>query len=354
VPNAGIAHYYGVGAYMRPLEDARRAEVTFAAECLAFSNVPDSRTLAEHLPVPAVHHPRWKAAVPRDLSASWDFEDVREHYLGLLFGVDPQRVRREDPALHLDVSRAVTGLVMEATFAEWRRGRSPTRGALVWTLSDLVPGAGWGVIDSTGRPKPAWYALKRAFRPVGVTLTDEGTNGLSIHLLNDGPAPVEAELSLVCLKDGRTPVVARRRAVTLPPRSAGELSAFELIGAFFDVSYAYRFGPPGHDVTVVRLSDASGALLAEAVHHPLGIGHPFAAPAISARVEEGPAGPELLLATDVYAPLVHVAADRHRPDDDWFPLAPGPEKRLRLRGEGSVSGEILTPGGRTRVSFAAP
>jgi beta-mannosidase len=356
-PNAGVTHYYGVGAYCRPLEDARRAEVRFAAESLAFANVPEQRTLDAHLPVPAVHDPRWKARVPRDRGASWDFEDVRDHYLGLLYGHDPARLRREDPDRYLDYSRATVAEVMEATFAEWRRPGSTCNGALTWTFQDLLPGAGWGIVDATGLPKSAWHALRRAFRPLQISLSDEGTNGLDLCAINDSAEERHVALELVCLRHGRQPVVSGRREITLAPRSAVTLPATELFGAFFDTTYAFRFGPPSHDVTVGRLTDREGAVISEAFHFPRGRTEAIFPAHITAHLLEDTSGYVLELSADRFAQSVTIDVEGFLPADNWFHLAPGQAKRVRLVPStgtdpaATPSGEVRGIGVEAVVSF---
>ena len=330
-PNAGVTHYFGVGAYLRPLEDARRAAVRFAAESLAFAHVPQGRTLAGHLPVPPVHSPLWKARVPRDRGASWDFEDVRDHYLRLLYGFEPDRLRREDPQFYLDLSRAVTGEVAEAVYAEWRRLGSTCNGALVWTLQDLMPGPGWGVIDSTGEPKPAWYGLRRAFRPIQLVFTDEGTNGLYAHVINETDRPLALNLDVSCLRDGRQPVVSGRRELQVAARGAEAIACTDLFGAFFDTAYAFRFGPPSHDVTVgrLRLRD-TGVAAAEAFHFPLGRAAVLNAVDIEAGLFRLGEQWMLELQSDRLAQSIHIDLESYRAEDDWFHLAPGAKRRLKL------------------------
>lgn len=321
----GVSHYYGVGAYLRPLDDARRANVRFASECLAFANMPEDVSLARAGLAAAFDAADWKRGVPRDMGASWDFEDVRDHYVERLYGVATSEMKRADPERYLALSRAATAEVMEATFAEFRRPGSPTRGALVWLLQDLTPGAGWGVIASDGEPKSAWHALKRAFRPVQLSVTDEGLNGLALHLVNERPVAFEGAVSLTCWRDGATPVVQAKATVRLAPREASTLSAYDVIGRFFDIAYAYRFGPPGHDATSVTLTDAAGAVVAEAFHFPLGRGSTQHALGLAARLD----GDDLVVSAERFAQSVHIVDDNARPSENWFHLAPGHEKRVK-------------------------
>ncbi len=346
--NVGVTHYYGVGAYMRPLADARLADVRFAAESLAFAHVPQARTLGQNLPVPAVHSPLWKERVPRDRGASWDFEDVRDHYLQELYGFEPNKLRREDPDLYLNLSRAVTGEVAEETYAEWRRQGSGCNGALVWTLQDLLPGAGWGVIDSTGEPKPVWYELRRAFRPVQILLMDEGTNGLDVHIINESDATLDLTVEVSCLRDGRQIVVGGGRDLVLDARGKQKIACTDLFGAFFDTTYAFRFGPPSHDVTVARLTaPATGTVIAQAFYFPLGRPKAFHDAEITASAVQEGEDWFLELSSDRLAQSVQIDLEAYRAEDDWFHLAPG-SRRLRLYRREGVPADVI-PSGQIRA-----
>jgi beta-mannosidase len=254
-PSGMVANYYGVGAYLRPLSDARLANVRFAAECLAFANVPDEADVEQ--------------AVPRDVGADWDFADVRDHYLRELFGVDPAALRDADPDRYLELARAASGEVMAAVAGEWRRPASPCAGMLVLTLRDLVPGAGWGVLDHDGEPKVAWRYLRRAFAPVAVWLTDEGLHGVDVHVANDLPQPLAGRLRVALYRDRELVVEEVESALSVPPRTTVSYGVEELLGRFVDASYAYRFGPPAHDLVAATLEGGDGSV-SQAFAFPVG------------------------------------------------------------------------------------
>jgi len=325
--DVGVSHYYGVGAYMRPLEDARRSNVRFAAECLAFANVPEQSVIDSILPTgeSPVHHPRWKARVPRDHGAGWDFEDVRDHYLEALFGVHPMRLRYADMERYLALSRVVTGEVMARTICEWRRGDSSCNGALIWFFQDLWLGAGWGLLDAAGRPKPAYYAVRRAMQPVALAITDEGANGLHVHVANDRACDLPGVVRIALFRDGRVCTATGSAAVTVPARGSACLGADAMLGRFYDVAYAYRFGAPGHDLVVATFHDASGTRLADAFHLPLGLTSGWSDDVgLAADVERRADGSvALVVRSERFAQFVAVDAGDAVPDDNYFHVAPG-------------------------------
>ena len=101
--------------------------------------------------------------------------------------------------------------------------------------------------------------------------------------------------------------------------------------------YAYRFGPPAHDLVVATLRAPSGETLAQAFHFPLGL------PATREldvgldrrrRASTATATRRSSLRTRRFAQSIAVEADGFEPDDAYFHLAPGDERALRLRRTG--------------------
>lgn len=341
-PGSGIANYYGVGAYLRPLEDARRAEVRFAAESLAFANVPDEEAVAR-LGGPAVHSPRWKAGVPRDAGAGWDFEDVRDHYLRLLYEVDPVELRSVDPERYLELSRHVTGEVMAETFGEWRRVQSPCGGALVLWLTDLEPGAGWGLLDSDHRPKVAYRYARRAWSPAAVWSTDEGLAGVVAHVANDGPDPLHATLRIALYRDLEVPVDEVRVPIELAPHGARADNVEELLGRFVDLSWSYRFGPPAQDLIGLSLEQADEERpLSQSFRLPAGrpvrceSASQLGLSATIRHLDDESATATVASRRFAHGVRIHLAG--FVADDDAFGVEPGHARTIELRRAGGSAG----------------
>jgi beta-mannosidase len=272
--------------------------------------------------------------VPRDAGRGWDFEDVRDHYLRELLGVDPLRLRYADPERYLQLSRLASAEVMAAAMQEWRRAGSSCRGALVWFWRDLWPGAGWGLVDAGGLPKSPYYALRRVCAPVALLLTDEGLNGLALHVVNDGAQALPVRVQLALYRRGELLVASGEAAGTVPARSGASWRGDALLGRFTDLAHSYRFGPPGHELAVASLLEAgTGALLGRAFHCPdpaalTALGDPGLS-GIATPLAEG--GYEVEVRTRKFAYGVWLEARGFVADDNHFHLAPGDTRRLRLR-----------------------
>jgi beta-mannosidase len=342
----GVAHYFGVGAYLRPLSDARTAGVRFAAECLSFAVPPEQPTVERCFGGANVagHHPLWKAGVARDSGTSWDFEDVRDDYVRRVFGLDPFLVRYADPELYLDLGRAVVAHLMSRVVGEWRCHQSTCAGALILSWHDLCPGAGWGLLDSFTTPKAPWYALRRVLAPVAVLITDEGLAGLRIHAFNDQASPSEGRLRLTLYNMTGAPVEEAETDVTLDGRSEQQWNSATLLGGFRDVTNAYRFGPPSYDVVRVRLE--TDDVVSEDFFLPGGSGRPRE-PDLGLEAHAVQVGEDwsLTVRSQRFAQWVALDVPGFAPEDSWFHVAPNSEHTVALqRLDGSA-----TPKGRVRA-----
>jgi len=333
--NRGTTSYYGVGAYLRGFDDARRADLKFATECLAFANVPADATL-ERMPgglAVRVHHAAWKARSPRDLGAGWDFDDVRDHYLAVIFGIDPLKLRYSDHRRYLILSRMVSGEAMAMAFSEWRRPGASCHGAMVLFLRDLWAGAGWGVLDDSGLPKACCHYLKRILQPVTVLLTDEGGNGLMAHLINESARDLQLELEVCAWKSGDVLVASGRQFVKLCAHGSHSVSCTGLLGRFLDLTHAYRFGPPVCDAVVATLRNVDGDQIAQTFHFPQGMS------ALSDRdagllAEVVPVDAQTLqvkVSARRLAIGVHFDAMGFTADNEFFHLAPNAHMTVVLR-----------------------
>lgn len=123
---------------------------------------------------------------------------------------------------------------------EWfRANMHRCAGAMLWQANDAWPGFSWSIIDSAGRRKLAWHAVRRAFAPR--ILTIQPLDGIpTLVAINDADEPwrVGVEIRRVRLADGA--ILARHAVVPggqvgVAPRAVARLGAIaDLVGPMGD------------------------------------------------------------------------------------------------------------------------
>jgi len=235
-------------------------------------------------------------------------------------------------------------------FGEWRRPESPCGGGIVLWLRDLMPGAGWGVVDHRGRPKVAYHHLRRALAPVAVWTTDEGLNGVLAHVANDGPSPLRARLRVALYRDFEQPVDEAQETIELPAHGSWQRGVEELLGHFVDIGWTFRFGPPAQNLIVVSLRDERDeSLLAQSVRFPLGrpaTAEPIERLGLGATAHRASgADVRLVIESRRLAYGVRIHAPGFEPADNAFSVAPGGQQAVLLRAlqdDASLTGAALT------------
>jgi beta-mannosidase len=176
--------------------------------------------------------------------------------------------------------------------------------------------------------------LRRALDPVTVWTTDEGLNGIEVHAANDTRNTVVGTLRVAVYRDSGVRIAEAEETIELPPHSTLDRSTEAILGRFLDISYAYRFGVPQHNLVVTTLEQSDG-IARQDFRFPLGRPRARSTAAdLGLEISAATDGPSALVVTVASARLLYgarISAAGFVPGDDVFNVEPGRSVVVVLR-----------------------
>jgi beta-mannosidase len=215
---------------------------------------------------------------------------------------------------------------------EHLRSHAPrTMGSIIWQLNDCWPVTSWAVVDGHGRLKPAWFALRRAYAPVVLSIRErDGRTVLAV--INDRAEPWRESTRLRRLRFDGTVLAETTRDVEVAPRS---VALIDLDPTLLAVSETDR---------EVLVADAGGLRAVHLFAEDSGLRYDPAAVRAHTVAVEG--GYSVTVTAASFARDIAVLADRVAPDavvdDMLIDLLPGETHTFTVHTAATVDGEVFS------------
>jgi beta-mannosidase len=217
---------------------------------------------------------------------------------------------------------------MKTGVEHYRRLKGHSWGTLIWQINDCWPVQSWSMIDYLEERKAVYYAAKRFYAPVLLSLCREG-DALEAHVVNDLSEPISGRLSIrICTFDGRT-VQERSEAISTGPNAAARVACMSLNELSADPREVFVHASLAPDSSQPDVENI--LFLAEPKELRLPV------PGLQVTVGESDHGPAIKLEARQFAAYIWLSAPRLGPlawSDNFFHLLPGHPQMV------SVSGDI--------------
>ena len=117
-----------------------------------------------------------------------------------------------------------------------RSNKFKNSGFLTWQYNDIWPCISWSIVDWYGTPKPSYYFMKRASRPIHISADFERyiwntgeTFKTDIFLLNDTQSPVKGLIFIAKIIDGDGKILADKSGFAeIDANNSKKISGIEL------------------------------------------------------------------------------------------------------------------------------
>jgi len=285
-----------------PENDSRFcSEFGFAASC--------GMAAWETVLAPSDKHPQSAAVRWHDKTRKG--YDTYLGYIGLHYP-DPQSL--EDLVYYSQINQAEA---LKCGVEHYRRRKGHCWGTLFWQFNDCWPVQSWSIVDYGGEPKAAYFAAKRFYAPVLISLVRDGET-VTAHLTSDLLHDVTGTLTLTLETFEGETVTQTTHDVQVGPNGTHAVATFDLTpaqGRERDLILSARFQPGADGVLIDNLR--------------------LPTPGLTLTVEEGEWGALLVtVSTKRFAPYVWLRRTDDKPlaglEDNFFHLRAGETRTLAV------------------------